>query len=326
MGRVLHRVCVSHCFPLLGLKRSVHMPIKSMKASVVIVTKNRVNDLRRAIASALKQTGDLEVLIVDDASTDATAQMVTSEFPQVRFYRAPVSLGYIAQRNRAASLCSGDIIFSVDDDAEFSTPAVVEQSLSLFSDRRVAAVAIPYTEPHKSPQHFQVAPDQSSIWLTDSFRGTAYAVRRDVFLALGGYREKLFHQGEEMDFCIRMLDRGYVVRLGKGDAILHYELPNRDWSRVDFYGRRNDVLFAWGNVPISNVAVHLLATTANGIVYALRSKNPLAMMRGAISGYVEIAKGWERAPVGRKAYRIHRLLKKKGPRTLAELEPLLPSR
>lgn len=295
-----------------------------MKASVVIVTKNRATDLRRAIASALKQIGDLEVLVVDDASTDATAQMVTSEFPQVRFDRAPVSLGYIAQRNRAASLCSGDVIFSIDDDAEFSSPSVVEQSLRLFSHERIAALAIPYTEPHKSRQHYQVAPDEKSVWLTDSFRGTAYAVRREVFLAVGGYREKLFHQGEEMDFCIRLLDRGYVVRLGQGDVILHYELSNRDWSRVDFYGRRNDVLFAWGNVPISNLALHLLATTANGMVYALRSKNPLVMMRGALSGYAEILKGWERVPVSRQAYRLHRLLKKKGPRPFRELEPLLP--
>src|SRR5207244_4111286 len=107
---------------------------ETMKASVVIVTKDRVGDLHRAISSALRQTKEVELLVVDDASTDGTAQMVMSEFPQVRLERAQVSLGYIAQRNRAASLCSGDVIFSIDDDAEFSTPSVVEQSLRSFSD------------------------------------------------------------------------------------------------------------------------------------------------------------------------------------------------
>jgi GT2 family glycosyltransferase len=297
---------------------------EATKVSVVIVTKNRVRDLHRAILSTLRQTKEVELLVVDDASTDGTAQMVMSEFPQVRLERAQVSLGYIAQRNRAASLCSGDVILSIDDDAEFSTPSIVVQSLRAFSDPRIAAVAIPYTEPHKSPQQFQVAPNTESIWLTDSFRGTAYALKRDVFLTLGGFREQLFHQGEEMDFCVRLLNRGYVVRLGVSDAIIHHEQPKRDWSRADFYGRRNDVLFAWGNVPIVNLPVHLLATTANGIAYAMHSAGPLVMMHGMLSGYAEIIKGWQREPVTRKTYRLHRLLKKKGPMKLSAVENLLP--
>jgi glycosyltransferase involved in cell wall biosynthesis len=143
-----------------------------MKASVVIVTKNRKDDLRRAIASATRQTELVEIIIIDDGSSDGTADMVTSEFPQVRLEQAAVSLGYIAQRNRGASICSGDIIFSIDDDAEFSTASVVGQTLQAFSHDRVAAVAIPYTEPHKSPCTFQIARDvgfRSFGCFTDTF-------------------------------------------------------------------------------------------------------------------------------------------------------------
>src|SRR5207249_4509419 len=124
---------------------------------------------------------------------------------------------------------AADIIVSIDDDAIFSSPRVVEQAVVAFGHPRVAAIAIPYTEPHKTEQMLQTAPDNREIWVTDSFRGTAHALRRDVFLELGGYREHLVHQGEELDFCIRLLEQGFVVRLGGRDHIIHYEAQHRDW-------------------------------------------------------------------------------------------------
>ncbi len=83
----------------------------------------------------------------------------------------------------------------------------------------------------------QSPPNTSGTWITDTFIGTAHALRRDIFLKLGGYRDHLVHQGEESDFCIRMLDAGYLVRLGRSDPINHWESPKRDLRRMDFYGR-----------------------------------------------------------------------------------------
>jgi GT2 family glycosyltransferase len=295
-----------------------------VKASVVITTKDRKDELRRALESAVGQSEPVEILVLDDGSTDGTAEMVRSEFPQVRLDQTLHSLGYIAQRNRGAQICSGDIIFSIDDDAEFSTPKVIEQTLLAFSHPRVAAVAIPYVEPHKSRQQFQTAPNANAVWLIDSFRGTAYALRRDVFLKLGRFREKFIHQGEEMDFCIRLLNYGFVVRLGIGDTIVHHEFAKRDWSRMDFYGRRNDILFAWKNVPMPHLPVHLLGTTLNGLVHAARTGRPFAMVRGMLSGYSEIFSESRWEPVSNDVYFLYRMLKKRGPRMLADVEQFLP--
>ena len=144
-----------------------------MKASVVIVTKDRKDDLRRAIASSMRQTEVVEILVLDDGSTDGTSAMVRTEFPQVRLEQSLLSLGHVAQRNKGALLCSGEIIFCIDDDAEFSSSRVVQQTLGKFSHPRIAAVAIPYVEPHKSKQQFQKAPDADAVWVTESFRGTS---------------------------------------------------------------------------------------------------------------------------------------------------------
>jgi glycosyltransferase involved in cell wall biosynthesis len=297
-----------------------------MKASIVITTKDRKDELRRAIISTIRQTEPVEVIVLDDGSTDGTPDMVRSEFPHVRLVRTPISLGLVAQRNRGALLCSGEIIFSIDDDAEFSSCYVIEQTLALFTHSRVAAIAIPYIEPRKSKLVFQKAPNNDAIWVTDVFRGTAYALRRDVFLELGRYREQTVHQGEEMDFCIRLLDKGFVVRLGFSDVIIHYEMPKRDWRRMDFYGRKNDILFAWRNVPMPYLPLHLIATTCNGVTCAVRAKHPSEMLRGILSGYSEILSNWRcHEPVSRGTYHLHRLLKKRGAKKLSDIEPLLPT-
>jgi len=296
-----------------------------MKVSVVIATKNRKDELHRAISSVVRQTELAEIVVLDDGSTDGTSDMVRSKFPHVRLDQTESSLGYVVQRNRGAVLCSGDVIFSIDDDAEFSSSRIIEQTVAGFCHPRVAAIAIPYVEPRKSGNRFQNAPNVDAIWVTDAFRGTSYAVRRQVFIGLGGFRDQIVHQGEEKDFCVRLLNLGFIVRLGIGDAILHHEVPQRDRRRMDFYGHRNNIVFAWQNVPMPYFPAHLLATTFNGLIYAVRSRRPSSMLAGIWSGYFDMClnRHW-RQPVSRSSYRLHRALKKRGPKMMDDVEPFLP--
>jgi glycosyltransferase involved in cell wall biosynthesis len=260
-----------------------------------------------AIRSALGQTFALEVLVIDDGSTDGTAEMIRREFPTVRLERSERSQGYICQRNRAAQLALGEVIFSMDDDAEFSTANVVEQTLKDFDHPHVGAVAIPYIEPRKSSIVRQQAPSANTVFVTSSFIGTAHAVRKDLFLQLGGYREALIHQGEEMDFCIRMLAAGHVVRLGRADVIRHFESPRRDFQRRDFYGPRNSVLFAWQNAPWPYLPFHLLATTVNCLKWTSDPRRLKIRACGILCGYWECLKQ-PRAPVPSSIYRLWRRL------------------
>src|SRR3954453_10382370 len=105
------------------------------QATILIVTKNRKNDLRKAVASALMQTAPLEVLVIDDASTDGTSDMIRSEFPSVRLHRVEQSQGYIGHRNRGAEMAAAaPIVITIDDDAGFNSAHTVEQTLREFAD------------------------------------------------------------------------------------------------------------------------------------------------------------------------------------------------
>lgn len=388
-----------------------------------------------AVESAMGQRGLLEVIVIDDGSTDDTARFIeqiaaengwliadsggnqlidsaegaktldprpstldpqSAAKPQLRLIRHEESRGLIVRRNEGARAAKGEVIFSLDDDAVFSSALVVEQTLRDFSHQRIGAVAIPFIEPHKANREMQRAPTREDVWITASYIGTAHALRRDVFLALGGYREHLVHQGEEGDFCLRMLaaeqlitnsgglrtegttddsdkhgwgdagpclDKpsgaafsnpspselardsentslirsadgpatlpatshslpatpleaavpGFFVRLGNSDVIIHNESPKRDYSRMDFYGRRNDVLFHWQNTPMPNLLWQLPMTIVGGLICAAKVGRWRKMLEGIGAGFLAIAGEVKRAPIPNNYTCIYQRLKKVAP-------------
>jgi glycosyltransferase involved in cell wall biosynthesis len=293
--------------------------VQKLAASVVIATKNRRRELGNALRSALLQSVAPEVIVIDDGSSDGTSEFVRDTFPQVKVVRAEVSRGYIFQRNRGAEIARGEILFSIDDDAVFTTEHVVEQTLGEFDRAIVGAVAIPFIEPRKSVTEHQRAPSAELVWVTHDFIGTAHALRRDVFLSLGGYRQELIHQGEESDYCIRMLDAGYIVRAGNADPIHHFESPQRSYERMDFYGSRNSVMFAWQNVPMPYLPVHLAVTSWNCVTWTSQPKRFLRRA-GAVMGAFGAMIRHSRIPVRTDTYRLFRELKTGGPVLLTAIE------
>lgn len=294
-------------------------------ATVVVTTRNRKDDLRTCLASIGRQTVAVETIVVDDASTDGTAEMVRAEFPDARFISHREMHGYIRGRNEAARLASGDVIVSLDDDAAFSSDRIIAETLACFDDQRVAAVAIPYIDVNRDSTVRQSSPDNGAVYVVETFIGTAHALRRAVFLTLGGYREELFHQGEESDLCVRMLAAGYVVRLGRGEPIHHFESPRRDFRRMDHYGPRNAILFAWQNVPFPSAAFQIPATIAGVLALTLEPGRLLTRIGGVLDGLVSCAR-FKRAPVDDGVFRMWRRLRKsKTPLRLEAIVDELPS-
>jgi len=300
-------------------------PVQSSpSASIVITTKNRRDDLRTALNSCINQSCSPEIIVVDDGSDDGTSGMIKADFPQVKLVRHEHSTGYIVARNEAASLADSNFIFSIDDDAVFTQNDIVETTLEEFDDDvRIGAVAIPYIDVNKSPEIKQLAPTSDQVHVTDRFIGTAHALRRDLFLQLDGYREIFFHQGEEGDYAIRLLDAGYFVRLGNAASIHHFESPKRDTTRMDLYGRRNDLLFIALNAPFRFLFPMLVAVGINGLRFGFRVGRPIKMLRGVLSGLFAVIRYYpHRSAVSAETFELFRRLKKK---TSIPLEDLAES-
>ena len=219
------------------------------------------------------------------------------------------------RRNQAARLATGAVIISLDDDSEFTARHDRRRpTISATSDRlaRIAFVNVRTSTKYPPPW-------PRSNMITDV--SPPRLPRCAPLFAVGGYRV-LVHQGEERDFCLRLLAAGKYVRLGHSKPIHHHESPRRDWARIDHLGRRNDVLFAYQNVPLPELCWHLPGTIANGLWFGFRVGRPWNAARGLWQGIRDsYCFCHERRPVPRAVYSLHRRLRRQ-PIRLEEIAPL----
>ncbi len=287
-------------------------------ATIVIATKNRKEMLRAAIESSLAQKGDIEVVVMDDGSTDGSLEVVRSEFPSVGVQRSEESQGYILQRNRGVELARSNLVVMIDDDCTFEHPETIQQAVEDAMPELVGAVAIPFVNIRRGPEMRKRAPSDEGVFVTSSFIGCSHLVKRDIFLRLGGYWPPLRHYWEEADYCYRLLAAGYITRLGRSLPITHhYTDLARGTRRQRYFAARNTCMFAWHNVPWPYFPLHLMGVTLREVRAAMRFGFPGATASGVLHGWLDGLR--ERAgckPPPSKVYRLFRRIKASDPANL----------
>jgi GT2 family glycosyltransferase len=277
-------------------------------ASIVVVTRNRVGDVQRAVRSALDQGPAFETIVIDDCSGDETVEVIAREFPAVRLYESERPRGYIECRNFAASVARAPIIISIDDDACFQDRHTARETVADFDSDLVGAVSIPVVDgDEEEPAYNSHAKARLAV---PCFRGTAYAVRSDLFFSLGGFRTLFFHQAEERDFALRLLAAGYAVRAGTARRpIRHRPSPLRDLWRLHIYSQRNVILHGTLNLPARQLPVYWAGMSAKGVLRGLRIRRLGRMVRGLAIGFTQSVRYRHlRNPVSNDAYRLGRRL------------------
>ena len=98
--------------------------------SIVIPTFNRCRFIKRALDSIYNQTySDYEIIVIDDGSTDGTADMLKKKFPDVRYFYQS-NKGVSSSRNKGLEMAQGDWIAFLDSDDEW-LPAKLEKQVRL---------------------------------------------------------------------------------------------------------------------------------------------------------------------------------------------------
>jgi glycosyltransferase involved in cell wall biosynthesis len=186
--------------------------------SVVIPAYNSAATLPRAIASARQQTlKPLEIIVVDDHSTDATAAVASSYGAEVRVISLPAQKGAAGARNAGIEAAIGNAIAFQDSDDEWLPAKLQKQIAVLTSSPLITLVACasnlisPDGRDLGDLYHGHAAvtgPDSWRALLAYNFVATpsVLAWRKDLILA-GGFDEKL-KIGEDQDLWIRLSLRG----------------------------------------------------------------------------------------------------------------------
>src|SRR5438874_2519571 len=197
------------------------------RLTVGITTRNRADSLNRCLRSLdVLRSLRPEVLVFDDGSHPPAVHAIPLDLP-ARVVRDQRSPGYIVGRNRLVREAAAPAVLLLDDDTCVLSRESIEQALAVLDgDPRVAAVAFAQAEADGRPWPARMQPSAVAFpCLVASFIGFAHLVRREVFLALGGYREEFNYLGEEKELCLRLLDAGYCTVYLPASRIRHLPAP-----------------------------------------------------------------------------------------------------
>ncbi|MCX7625356.1 MAG: glycosyltransferase family 2 protein [Candidatus Sumerlaeaceae bacterium] len=204
--------------------------------SVVIVTYQRRKDLELALESIAKQCGvEVEAVIVDNGSTDGTAEMVRQwrKLPVI-LHCAGRNLGASVGRNVGIRLARAPYIAFMDSDAVALDDDLLSRlvaALELHPEAAASAPAI-YEDAEKQKLWFLAGyPDKGGYhdversrreWRAPHYISTCFSVwRREVLEDLGGFDPAYPYIFEDLDLCARARDRGWQFVVLPDAAVQH---------------------------------------------------------------------------------------------------------
>lgn len=220
--------------------------------SLVILTYNQKALTLRCLESlrCFLESGDNEVIVVDNGSCDDTVAAITGRFPQVKIIRMDENKGVAAGRNAALSVAGGRYLMILDNDTIASAEAIYSLRDYLASHLDVGLVAPLLVSPQGETQtSFRPYPGIVAK-LNNIFRGrhrssvergsgapahelepfyvigAAQMFPHDVWEAAGPLDENIFYGPEDADFCMAVRSKGGRVVYLPSVTIVH------DWQRA----------------------------------------------------------------------------------------------
>lgn len=209
-----------------------------MTCSVVIPCHNRADLTRACVQSLLQQTGapPTEILLVDNASTDDTADLTIA--PTVRVLRQATNLGFAGGVNRGLAEARGDTVLVLNNDTQAAPNLLHELHRALASDRAIAAVSAVSNEVkgqalvdvgrrgESSAGRSQLAAELAAAPVLQdatTLSGLCLLLRRPALDEVGPFDERFGHGNfEDDDLCLRLRLAGHRLAIARR-AFVHHE-------------------------------------------------------------------------------------------------------
>ncbi len=225
---------------------------KRISVSVVIPSHDTRSLTLQCLESLRAQGRGAEVVLVDDASTDGTAEAVSACFPGVRVLRQGEQRGFTASVNRGLEETRGDLRIALNSDTELS-PGSLEALVERFGkNERLGVAGARLVYPDGRPQWsggpapglLRLSALASGLpaliarlpgwrklrppsgvggsprveWVT----GAAMAFRREVWEEVGPFEAAYRFYAQDLDFCLRARDAGWDVEVVPGFRVVHH--------------------------------------------------------------------------------------------------------
>ena len=270
-----------------------------MHTAVVILNWNGKKMLERFLPSVVANTtGDTEVVITDNGSTDDSLDFLRANYPQLRLVEMDRNYGFAEGYNRALSQIEADFYVLLNDDVEV-TPNWVEPVIEQMLQHPSTAICQPKLLMYDQRDTFEYAggaggfidkygypfcrgrlfnslekdlgqyDDACEIFWAS---GAAMFVKAEAWKNLGGLDGDFFAHMEEIDFCWRAKNAGYRVEYCPQSTIYHVgggTLPPSN-PRKTFLNFRNNLAMLYKNLPKSRLLWVIIARIVLDYVAAFK--------------------------------------------------------
>jgi N-acetylglucosaminyl-diphospho-decaprenol L-rhamnosyltransferase len=261
--------------------------------------------LSRALESLRAQTREVDVVVVDNGSTDGSDRMVAERFPEVTLLALGENLGFGPALNRAIATHTADQVILFNNDAA-AEPRFVEALLDELGAGvdSVAGVLVQERDPGLIDSagviadrtlmgfdHLHGEPLAAAAGGPDPLgpTGGAALYRREALAAVGGFDERIFLYYEDLDLALRLAARGGRCRLAGEARALHAYSASLGAASGAKYARtgwtRGYMLRRYGVMRDPRLALRVLACEAAICAGQLLRDRTAAGLEGRIRGY-----------------------------------------
>jgi GT2 family glycosyltransferase len=285
----------------------------------VVVTLNHRQYVERCLTTLCRQTYlPHEVIVVDNGSTDGTADLVEQTFPDLRLVRSDYNLGYAGGNNLGFRLAEGDYLAVLNPDTEThadwlrglvdaidSEPGIglATSRICLYRDRErinacgndVHVTGLGFCRGLDAPRdaypHLERVP---------AISGCAFLTRRELIDRIGGLDEDFFAYVEDTDFSIRARLAGYDIVYAPASIVYHdYRLGMR--PEKFYLLERNRQLMLLKNFRWSTLAAMLpVLLLGELMMWTFAVIHGRSTVRQKVQAHRWIARNWPRVMATRR--------------------------
>lgn len=222
-----------------------------MEVSLIIVTYNSSDTIADCIGSILKNKGRYEIIVVDNASSDNTVEILEKNFAsKIKLLKNNKNIGFTKACNQGGKVARGEYLLFLNPDTEILTENFFNKLLKFIKNKkRLGIVGFKFFNPDGTfqpsagnfPTLLRIIFDRIPILrnnlgiqirnesfykkpgLVDWVSGSGFLVAKNAYQKIRGMDEKIFMYGEDFDLCFRLEKEGFKNFFYPGIRIMHYD-------------------------------------------------------------------------------------------------------
>lgn len=257
--------------------------MKNPKLSIVILSYN-VRELLMGCLNSIKDADisiPFEVIVIDNASKDESGNMVIKEFPEYRLIQNSKNLGFAAGNNIAKDIVRGEYVLFLNPDTKVFPEVIEKTLLYLNNNPEVGALSCKlvldngkldldvrrsFITPWIGFSHLILRADKifprsklfGKYWYgyinenttheVDVIQGAFMLVRKKILDSINWFDEDYFLDGEDVDLCFRIKEKGWKIIYFPKVKIIHYKGASKGKKAESRVGVKNKLRYRMSGV------------------------------------------------------------------------------